>query len=383
MPNSNPGRRFARLLATLFVSTTAFACLDARAAGNEIVIGEIIDQSPAWIEAGRDYVAGAKTYFDLVNSEGGVNGRKIVHVVKDGAGKSAEIARAVGELLGEGHADVLFGNIGDATMRSMLEARTAEKQNVVVFAPLTGLPSTQRQVKTMRASYADEARSMVRHFSGLGLSSFCVVTTPGEEQKASLAALREAAAAINRQLTCEAGIDDSGSDARRTAQAVIKARPQAVIVLGDTAVVGNFIREFPFKSLGIAVGALSVVNHTALIEIAGPQAARGVVITQVVPAPQREAVPIVREHARAMRKFRDEPPSHLTLEGFIAAKTLVEALRRGLPAKNLRREDITTLLTALPDTSLTVLTSEYAGSTGGGNRLIEVTMVGGDGRLIQ
>jgi len=108
-----------------------------------------------------------------------------------------------------------------------------------------------------------------------------------------------------------------------------------------------------------------------------------VVITQVVPAPQRETVPIVREHVRAMRKFRDEPPSHLTLEGFIAAKTMVEALRRGATAKTARREDITAVLAALPDTSLTALTSEYASSVSGGNRLIEVTMVGGDGRLVQ
>jgi hypothetical protein len=148
-------------------------------------------------------------------------------------------------------------------------------------------------------------------------------------------------------------------------------------------VVGNFVRVFAFKSLGIALGALSVVNHTALIEIAGPQAARGVVITQVVPSPQKEAVPIVREHVRAMRKFRDEPPSHLTLEGFIAAKTMVEALRRGLAMKNPKREDITAALAALPDTSLTALISEYASATAGGGRLIEVTMVGGDGRLIQ
>jgi len=355
----------------------------AQAAGNEIVVGEIIDQSPAWMEAGRDYVAGAKTYFDLVNSEGGINGKKIVHVVKDGGGKPAEIARAAAELLGEGRADVLFGNIGDATMRSLDAARTAEKQNVVVFAPLTGLPSAQRQVKTMRATYADEARSLVRHFSGLGLTSFCAVVTPGEDQKASLAALREATAQAGRPLACEVAIDDSGSDAARVAQAVQAKRPQAVIVLGDTTVVGNFVRVFAFKNLGIALGALSVVNHTALIEIAGPQAARGVVITQVVPSPQKEAVPIVREHVRAMRKFRDEPPSHLTLEGFIAAKTMIEALRRGLTMKNPKREDITAALAALPDTSLTALISEYASATAGGGRLIEVTMVGGDGRLIQ
>lgn len=374
--------RGCRVLVLGFALACAQAQAQNKAGGNDIVIGEIIDQSPAWMEAGRDYVAGAKTYFDLVNSEGGINGRKIVHVVKDGGGKAADIARVTNELIVEAKADVLFGNIGDATMRSMDTGRVAEKQNIAVFAPLTGLTSSQRQVKIMRAPYADEARSLVRHFTGLGLSNFCAVVTPGEDQKASLAALREAAAATGRPLACEVGIDDSGNDAARSAKAVLEKRPQAVIVLGDTTVVGNFVRAFPFKSLGISLGALSVVNHTALIEIAGPQAARGVVITQVVPAPQREAVPVVREHVRAMRKFRDEPPSHLTLEGFIAAKTMVDTLRRNL-AKNAKREDITAALAALPEAGMTALISEYAGASSGGNRLIEVTMVGGDGRLIQ
>ena len=383
-PCARPGP-FARRHTGLALLVLAGAALAnaVQAAGNEIVVGEIIDQSPGWIEAGRDYVAGAKTYFDLVNTEGGINGRKIVHLVKDGKGDPATIAKAAVELLGEGRADVLFGNIGDATMRTLAAAQIGEKQNVVLFAPLTGLPSTQRQTRTVRASYADEARSLVRHFTGLGLSSFCVVSSMGEEQKASLGAVREAIAATNGPAPCLADIEDSGRDARKAAQLIRARRPQAVIVLGDTAVVGNFVREFPFKTLGVAVGALSLVNHTALIEIAGPQPARGVVITQVVPAPQKEAVPIVREHARAMRKFRDEPPSHLTLEGFIAAKTMVDALRRGLPGKTVRREDVTAALAGISDTNLTALISEYASSSSGGTRLIEVTMVGSDGRLIQ
>ena len=61
----------------------------AHASGNEIIVGQLFDQSSAWIEAGRDYAAGAKTYFDLTNSEGGVNGKRIVYVTRNsnGSGK--------------------------------------------------------------------------------------------------------------------------------------------------------------------------------------------------------------------------------------------------------------------------------------------------------
>lgn len=360
------------------------ASIGAQAGGNEIVVGEIVDQSPNWIEAGRDYAAGAKTYFDLVNSEGGINGHKIVHIVKNSTGQSAEVMKAAGELLNDSRADVLFGPIGDATMKSLAEAHIADKQNVAVFAPLTGLSAPgQPRIRTMRASYADEAQALTKHFTNLGLTSFCIVSTPGEEQKASVAAVRAAVAAIGRKLVCETTLAEIGGDPAKAAATVRAARPQAVFVLGDTSVVGNFLRVFPFKSLGITVGALSLVNSTTLLEIAGPAASRGLVITQVVPSTERESVPIVREHVRAMKKFRDEPPSAMTLEGFIAAKTMVEALRRGLGNKPVKREDVTAVLAGLPDSAMTELLTDYAASSSGGGHLIEVTMIGSDGRLIQ
>jgi hypothetical protein len=103
----------------------------------------------------------------------------------------------------------------------------------------------------------------------------------------------------------------------------------------------------------------------------------------VVPPPSRESVPVVREHVRAMRKFRDEPPSQLTLEGFIAAKTMIDALRRGGLGKSVKREDVTAALAGLSDSGLTALLGDYTASVAGSGRLIEVTMVGSNGQLIQ
>ena len=152
-------------------------------------------------------------------------------------------------------------------------------------------------------------------------------------------------------------------------------------MVGDTAIVGNFAREFPFKQLGVLLGGLSLVNHTALMEIAGPQTAKGIVLTQVVPSPLREGVPVVREHVKAMKKFRDEPPSHLTLEGFIAAKALVEALRAGLSSRPVRREDIFAILSRSQQSIAATLDTGMTHTKNG--KPVDVTMVRGDGTLIR
>lgn len=54
----------------------------------------------------------------------------------------------------------------------------------------------------------------------------------------------------------------------------------------------------------------------------------GVVVAQVVPPPRSMSVPVVREYTAAIENS-DESPSYESLEGFIAAKVLAEAVRRG------------------------------------------------------
>src|ERR1700688_1039016 len=90
----------AAVLRVLFTA----ACLvcpapPAQAAGGDIVIGQVVDQSGLNLEASRDYVAGAKTYFDFVNSQGGVNGHHLTLIVKDDGGDAERTLQRTRELI--------------------------------------------------------------------------------------------------------------------------------------------------------------------------------------------------------------------------------------------------------------------------------------------
>jgi hypothetical protein len=52
------------------------------------------------------------------------------------------------------------------------------------------------------------------------------------------------------------------------------------------------------------------------------------VFAQVVPDPAKPLIPAVAEHLALMKKYRDEPATQFTLEGYLAAKALVTILRR-------------------------------------------------------
>jgi ABC-type branched-subunit amino acid transport system substrate-binding protein len=87
-------------------------------------------------------------------------------------------------------------------------------------------------------------------------------------------------------------------------------------------------------SPGALLIGLSLINHQTLMEIAG-KASAGVVITQVVPHPGNFSMASVRELDKLMKKYRDEAPSHLTMEGYLAAKWLVKGLMQADSGKQL------------------------------------------------
>ncbi|NJR72426.1 MAG: hypothetical protein HC782_05365 [Gammaproteobacteria bacterium] len=96
----------------------------------------------------------------------------------------------------------------------------------------------------------------------------------------------------------------------------------------DTITAAEFIKNFRLLDKGTNIVTFSTVNHRTLMELAKPEFAASTMITQVVPHPELPLSKVQVEHLQLMAKYRDEPPSHITLEGFIAAKSFVNAINR-------------------------------------------------------
>jgi ABC-type branched-subunit amino acid transport system substrate-binding protein len=80
---------------------------------------------------------------------------------------------------------------------------------------------------------------------------------------------------------------------------------------------------------------VSFVGSSALAEeltLLGPRYANGVIVTQVVP-PVESYASIVLEYKNALATYSapGETPDYVSFEGYLAAKVLIEALRRAAP----------------------------------------------------
>lgn len=316
-------------LALSVVSLVVGNCLatPADSSAGALTVAQVADLSGPGADFNRDYGLGAKVYFDHINTTGGIRGRHIAFRTADTAG-SRERAQTLSEALIKDKVDVLFGLANPGAVDALIKDSNARASGVPLFGPVAGNPQLGLKdgVFYLRASILDEVRAMLSQLGSIGVTSFGIAVAR-ENGQATLDALAEEARTAGVRVITSLPMTSSIDGANAAANQLLKQRPQAVIVIADTLTAAQFFKQYRSLDPGAFLCAPSTVNIKTLISAIGPAAARGLILSQVVPAPGG-ILDVAREHKRLMDKFADEPVSPATLEGFIAAKTLVMAMQR-------------------------------------------------------
>lgn len=309
--------------------TAALLCtsVTVQAASNDIMIGQAIDLSGPNASIGRDYVAGIKTYFDMLNAAGGVNGRRIQYIVRDDGGQPELSAKAASELLERDQVDYLFGGVGDDAARAVLNTPAFRRSSHILFAPLAAADySNNARVLFWRPGYNQEIRHIFSHFSKLGLNEVGIVYQPTPLNEAAYRNLSSAIEERKMKLAGTAKIGANGEHLPEEARRLAASKPGFILVIADTIGTAQFLKEYRKHDAQTFVAGTSLINLSTLRELAGARAVEWTVFSQVVPNPGAGSTLIQVEHLSMMKKFRDEAVSSLTLEGFAAAKALAKAI---------------------------------------------------------
>jgi ABC-type branched-subunit amino acid transport system substrate-binding protein len=304
------------------------AWAQAKAAQKKIVLGQSVPLTGAADQIGLAYAAGAKLFFDAFNSRKNNPGYTFELKQMDDGYNPQKAGANAKQLLSEG-ADLLFGFVG--TSSSDAGADVANKDGAILFAPFAASDalrdSKNSNVFHVRPSMADEALKMVRHCATLGQTRIAVLAEDDAMGRAGVAAVKDAMAEQKLQpLVATAFVPVNSDKVDAAVAAIMKGNPQAIIQVSLFNSTAAFIRKA--KKAGYAGSFLnfSVVGIDPLFTALGKDIG-GVVVSQVVPSPKQTAVPIVKEYLAAIDNS-DQTPSYESLEGFIAAKTLAESVKR-------------------------------------------------------
>lgn len=354
------------------------------AAGKEIRIGIVTDQSGINAEMARDYVAGARTYFDHVNSGGGINGRKLTVIIKDDEGLPAKTVRLTRDLIEVDQVDVLFGYMGDENVTAVSKDAYFNRSRVTLVAPLAGIELTgASNVFFFRPAYREEAQHVVRHFHTLGAKEFLIVAAANPIGGVMSAALADVLRAQGTPAIAQIALDPELRNIDAVTREIASRKPQIVVVAGDTLSTAGFLRRYRTINTSTSVVGFSNVNHRTLMEMVKPDLVAGTMLTQVVPPPNANQTKLQSEHLALMKVYRDEPPSHITLEGFAAAKTLTRALVR---SRDISRANIAAAFAGERKVDLDGMLLVYGEAGAGANRgsaFVDLAILRKNGQLIQ
>jgi len=298
------------------------------AAGRKVVLGQSVPLTGAASEIGLAFAAGAKLYVDAFNARKSNPGWNFELRQLDDGYEPAKATANARKLLEDG-ADVLFGFVGTAS--SDAGAAVAKSESAIFFGPFAASDALRDASHTnvfhVRPSMADEAFKMVRHCATLGQTRIAVLAEDDTMGRAGLAAVNQAMSELKLPpLVASAFVPVNSDKVDAAVASLFKAQPQAIIQVSLFNSTAAFIRKMRKAGYAGAFMNFSVVGIDPLFTALGKEIG-GVVVSQVVPSPRSSATPIVKEYLAAIDNS-DQSPSYESLEGFIAAKALAEAVRR-------------------------------------------------------
>jgi branched-chain amino acid transport system substrate-binding protein len=354
----------------------------------DIVIGQVAALLNDPLTSAYQMRSGVELYFEVVNRSGGVHGGTLKLVVKERALAVADAVPKTRELIEEAKPVALIALQGTGPMDALVKEGVLEKAGVPAVGIRTGATSLHLPVNPWifhtRASYAIEADRMVRHLSTIGFRKIGVFYENTAFGKEALRHTLDALAKAGLKPIAVATYELNSNNVEQALTTLRAAEPDAVIMASSSSAAGELFKGFRQGGAGrVQLVAFSTVDASTVVKLIGKAEARGLGIAQVVPDPANRRSPIAREFQDNATKLR--PANYeLTqgaLEGYIAAKVLVEGLKRvgpKLTSAKLQRalEDITGF-------DAGGLTIGFSASSHSGSSYVNIGILSADGKMMQ
>lgn len=355
-------------------------CAALGAAHAQLLIGQTAGFTGQVAAGVKETSDGAKLYLDSVNAKGGVNGQKIEVVALDDKFDPKLAADNARKLIEDNNVLALFLNRGTPHTEAIIPL--LEKHGVSLVAPSTGAMVLHQPVRkyvfNVRATYQREAEKAMTHLASMGISRIGVVYADDSFGADGLAGAQKGLVAANITPVLQEKFDRAKPEFAPIAAKLAKADAQAVLIIASGSAVVD--ANNAIRAAGSAAQIVTLSNNASagFIKSLGASA-RGVIVTQVYPNERAVTYPMVKEAQELARAKGLGDISPAMLEGFAAAKVLVEGLKRAGPKPT--REKVQVALESLRKFDLGGLEVTYGPDDHTGLDFADLSIIGTDGKF--
>ena len=313
---------------------TVALLLGAFSAHAQILIGQTAGFTGAVAAGVKETSDGAKLYINAVNAKGGVNGQKIELIALDDKFEPKLAAENARILIEEKNVVAMFLTRGTPHTEAILPV--LDKNAVPLIGPSTGAMVLHQPVKkyvfNVRATYQREAEKAVTHLASLGIKRIALVYTDDSFGADGVIGAQKGLTVAKLDAVVTEKFDRSKPDFSKIVPKIVAADTQAVIMIASGSAVVSGITALRAAGSGAQVVTLSNNASGGFVKSLGERGP-GVVVTQVFPNERSISYGFIKEAQDLLKDSKDAGSlSPAMLEGYAAAKVLVEALKRSGPS---------------------------------------------------
>jgi branched-chain amino acid transport system substrate-binding protein len=349
---------------------------------DKVLLGQSVALTGPAAELGIQMRNGAKTYFDHVNANGGVHGRRIELITLDDGYEPARTAPNTKKLIEENKVFALFGYVGTPTSAAALPIFTEAK--VPFFGPFTGAELLRqpfnRYIFNVRASYYDETDKIVEQVVSTGGKTIAVFYQNDAYGQAGLKGVEIAMAKRNMRISATGTVERNTVDVAAAVKTIHAVTPDAVVMISAYKSCAEFIRQMKKAGSPTSFYNVSFVGSKALADELGKEGP-GVAISQVVPFPWSPSVPVIKEYQQLSAKVGLKDYNFSAVEGFVAAKIFVEGLKR--TGRDLNREKFIDALERMSEIDIGGFYAGFSAKSHSASRYVDLTIIGRDGKFLR
>ena len=349
----------------------------------QVVFGQSAAFSGPAQELGQGMQRGIQAAFHEVNRRGGVHGRQLKLISLDDAYEPEAAIQNTVRLIEEEKVFALIGAVGTPTSRSAVPV--AADANIPYIAPFTGAAflrdTTWHNIINLRASYDQETEEMVARLTeDLDIERISILYQDDSFGRAGYLGARKALEKRGME-PASIGLYTRNTLAVKTALLDLRqGDPEAVILVGAYQPVAALISWARHTGLNPVFITISFVGSNALARELGEEG-DGVFVTQVVPFPMDQTLPVVAAYQRALSAYApEEVPGFVSFEGYLAGRLAAAGLERC--ARDVTRNCFMDSLqeTGSADIDINGFKLRYGKHDNQGSDTVFLTMIGEDGR---
>lgn len=283
----------------------------------------------AW---GSAVYSGANAYFSYVNDHKLLKDKTLKLIAYDDKYEPELTNDNINKLMSQYNIFSFFGFVGTPTVKNILP--TLEKSHIPLIAPFSGASflrdTKNKNIINFRSSYQEEINTIVNYlYTKKGITKFAVFYQNDNYGEEGFVSLLNSLSQINLELVGEGTYKRNTLSIRHAFNEIKDGKPEAVIMVGAYKANALFIKTakkhvnftdtiFCNISFGDANEMIKELNFQT----------NNLLFSQVVPAYNNYEKKIIMEYKDLMKRYYPHQPlGFISLESFLAAKSVVHALQ--------------------------------------------------------